>query len=198
LLQNGSHRLNKIAAFFTIVIPSHQPNNVLRKRGERKLRPRDGRRSDLPIREVTKARAGKLAPWRDCVGKFVPGPLRALPLQESLGKRNTKKMGVWETYLMVRRRGREMEESGKEISMREYPLSRSDNRTAAVADSIYVYLLLEWMVEYSFYEHCPSTIRIGEGAISSALVRSCYYGLSSIWGGREPCFRPSARNNYKA
>lgn len=28
-----------------------------------------------------------------------------------------------------------MEGSGKEISMREYPVSRQDNRTAAVADS---------------------------------------------------------------
>jgi hypothetical protein len=74
-------------------------------------------------------------------------------------------MGVWETYLMERRilgEGREMEESGKEISMREYPLSRSDNRTAAVADSIYGCLLLEWMVEDAIYGTRPSTIRIGE------------------------------------
>lgn len=90
-IASSQQHLIEIAAFFIIVIPSHRPNNVLRKRGERKLRLRDGRRSDLPIREVTKARAGKLAPWRDCVGKFVPGPLRVLPLQESLGKRNTKK-----------------------------------------------------------------------------------------------------------
>jgi hypothetical protein len=50
-----------------------------------------------------------------------------------------------------------MEESGKEISA----VGR-DNR--AVADGIYVYLLLEWMVRIFF------TILIGQGAISSALA----------------------------
>ena len=75
-------------------------------------------------------------------------------------------MGDWETYLMERRKlgeGTGMEESGKEISMREYPLSRRDNRTAAVADSTYECLLLEWSVEDSFYVTQYSTIRIGEG-----------------------------------
>jgi hypothetical protein len=66
-----------------------------------------------------------------------------LPLQESLGKRRKKeekKMGVLETYLMERRilgEGTGMEESGKEISIGEYPVGRGqDNRTAAVADSV--------------------------------------------------------------
>lgn len=49
-------------------------------------------------------------------------------------------MGVLETYLMERRilgEGTGMEESGKEISIGEYPVGRGqDNRTAAVADSV--------------------------------------------------------------
>jgi hypothetical protein len=132
---------------FIIVIPSHQAidsyDPASGNGGLRKLAWE--RTSELPIREGTKARAGKLA-WRDSVGKVVPGPLTVLPLQESLGKRERKKkkkwkkMGVSETYLMERRilgEGTGMEESGKEISMREYPVGRGqDNRTAAVADSI--------------------------------------------------------------
>lgn len=84
-------------------------------------------------------------------------------------------MGVLETYLMERRilgEGTGMEESGKEISMGEYPVGRGqDNRTAAVADSVCECLLLEWMVEYSVYGRRPSTIRIGAQA-NSARLRS--------------------------
>ena len=77
-----------------------------------------------------------------------------------------------------------MEESRKEISMREYPVGhRQDNRTAAVADIIYVYLLLEWMVEISFLEGCPSTIRIGERS-NSAVFRSRHYGWDPSGGAR--------------
>lgn len=66
-----------------------------------------------------------------------------------------------------------------------------------MADSIYVYLLLEWMVEDSFYGTRPSTIRIGEGANGSGLVRSRYYGLSSIWGRRNLA-QALSQDNYKA
>jgi hypothetical protein len=44
-----------------------------------------------------------------------------------------------------------------------------------VADIIYVYLLLEWMVEISGYGTRPSTIRIGERA-KCAVFRSWNYG----------------------
>jgi len=77
--------------------------------------------------------------------------------KESLGKRKRKKKSIFKNGGLGNvphgteklGEGTGMEGSGKEISMREYPLSRQDNRTAAVADSIYVYLLLEWMVEFS-------------------------------------------------
>jgi hypothetical protein len=55
-----------------------------------------------------------------------------------------------------------MEESGKEISMREYPLSSQDNRRRQWLTVFTCVCHWNGFVEVSFYEVRPSTIRIGE------------------------------------